>query len=268
MQALQEQARKLLEDQTVKVVIGYAPGSDEERARALFVRTPQQAEQLIFDQRCRQNLATYLLKPEVKALGRPAVVAGVATLRTILQYAVENQLQDQAVVALAVDGNGQVTTLSTFSQIEEYLATCPRGLTPEQEQELARIEQMSREERWAFWSQQLSRCLKCYACRAACPLCYCARCITEVNQPQWIPVAADPFGNLEWNVVRAMHLAGRCVDCGSCREACPEDIPIDLLNRLLARETLTHFGAVPGYSLRREYALAAFRPDDKEDFIR
>lgn len=268
MEALQKKARALLEAGTAKVVIGYAAGSDAQRYRAIFARQPEQTQQLIWDARCKQNLAAYLVKPEVKALGKPAIVARNATLRTLLQYAAENQLTDEAVLALAVSDAGIVTELPTFAAIEEYLAQQPRGLSPEQQQELARMAQLPLEERWAFWAGELARCVKCYACRAACPLCYCTRCIVDVNQPQWIPVASTELGNLEWNVVRAMHLAGRCVDCGSCAEACPEGIRLDLLNRVLAQEALTQFGAEPGYTTRREYALSTFKPDDKEEFIR
>jgi formate dehydrogenase subunit beta len=267
MEALQRKAKELLAGGTVKVVIGYATGSDAQRARAIFVRNPEQTQQLIWDERCRQNLAAYLLKPEVKALGQAALVSRTPTLRTLLQYAVENQLADEAVLALVV-ADSQVIELPTLAAIEEYLAKQPRGLTPEQQAELTKLEALSLEERWAFWSAELQRCVKCYACRAACPLCYCDRCIVEVNQPQWIPVASDMLGNLEWNVVRAMHLAGRCVDCSSCADACPENIRLDLLNRVAAQEVLTHFGAEPGYSTRKDYALAAYKPDDKEDFIR
>jgi formate dehydrogenase subunit beta len=267
MEALQHKAKELLAAGTVKVVIGYAAGSAPQRARAIFVRKPDEAEQLVWDEHCRQNLAAYLNKPEVKALGKPALVARIATLRTLLQYAVENQLADEAVLALVVT-DGQVVALPTFAAIEEYLAQQPRGLTSEQQAELTRLEALSLEERWAFWSAELQRCVKCYACRAACPLCYCDRCIVEVNQPQWIPVASDMLGNLEWNVVRAMHLAGRCVDCGSCADACPENIRLDLLNHVAAQEVLTHFGAEPGCSTRKDYALAAYKPDDKEEFIR
>jgi len=268
MEALRTKARELLESGVVKVVIGYGAGSDPQRVRALFARTADQVGQLVWDQRCRQNLAAYLIKPDVKALGRTAIVARPATLRTIMQYAAENQLANDSIVLLAVTDDGQIAELTSFAAIEEHLAVLPRGLTPEQQQELDKIEKMSLDERWAFWSAEVGRCIKCYACRAACPLCYCHRCITDVNQPQWIPVASDPLGNLEWNVVRAMHLAGRCVDCGSCADACPEGIRIDLLNRLLGREVLTQFGAEPGYSPRKEYALSSFKPDDKEEFIR
>ena len=65
-----------------------------------------------------------------------------------------------------------------------------------------------------------------------------------------------------------MHLAGRCIDCGSCAAACPEGIRIDLLNHVLAQAAMDEFAAEAGYSTRKEYALSSFKPDDKEDFIR
>ena len=88
---------------------------------------------------------------------------------------------------------------------------------------------MSREERWAFWQKELSRCVKCYACRNSCPMCYCEHCTMDCNRPQWVPVASHALGNLEYHMVRAMHLAGRCVECGDCGRACPVGIPVHLL---------------------------------------
>jgi len=268
MIALREKGRQLLESGVVNVAIGYAEGSSSARRRPVFIRRPEDADQLVFDDRCRQVLAVYLLKPEVLALGKPAIVARPATLRAILQLAMENQLRDGAVLALAVADESTVLELSTFGAIEEHLARQSRVSAGDGCDELSVIGDLSLNDRAAFWRKEFDRCIKCYACRAACPLCYCSRCITDCNKPQWVSVASDPFGNLEWNVVRAMHLAGRCVGCGSCADACPQNIRIDLLNRLLAREASAQFGAEPGYSLRREYALAAFKPDDKEEFIR
>lgn len=267
MNALRQKARELLESNRVQVVIGYGPGSEPDRRRPVFARTLAQAETLVFDEHCRQNLATCLMKPEVRALGKAAVVARHATLRTLLQYAAENQLVDGQALALAAT-DGTVTELATFAAVEEHLATKPHGLTAEELAEIRKLAEKPLTERRAFWQAEMSRCIKCYACRAACPLCYCSRCITDMNQPQWIPVESDPLGNLDWNIVRAMHLAGRCVDCGSCSDACPQHIRLDLLNRVLAEEARTQFGAEPGYSVRKNYALAAFRPDDKEDFIK
>jgi ferredoxin len=272
MDALRAKAKTLLESGAVKVVIGYAAGSTPERVRPVFVRTAADAQQLVWplaaENAGAQNLATYVLKPEVKALGKAAVVASKPALKTLLQYAAENQLPDESFVALAVGDGGAVRELSKLAELEEVVATLPHGIAAKDAAEIARLDAMSREERWKFWYAELSRCIKCYACRAACPLCYCTKCITETNQPQWVPVSSDAFGNLEWNVVRAMHLAGRCIDCGSCATACPENIRIDLLNHVLATEALQQFGAEAGLSTRKEYALSSFKPDDKEEFIR
>ena len=268
MEQLKTKVRSLLEGGTVKVVIGHGPGSTPERSRPLFVRRADQADQLVANGHCGQNLALYLLKAEVKALGKAAIVAHVPELRTLLQYAAESQLPDDSVIALAVSDDGKLTELVNFAAVEEYLATVPRGMAAEAKEEIARRDGQPLAERWAFWAAEMERCIKCYACRAACPLCYCSRCIVDCNQPQWVPAATDALGNLEWNVVRAMHLAGRCVACGSCAAACPQNIRIDLLNHVLAQEASAQFSAEPGYSQRKEYALAAFKPDDKEEFIR
>ena len=267
MKALQDKAKSLLESGGVQVVVGYAAGSTPDRVRPFFARKPDQVAELVWTDKPVQNLATYLLKPEVRALGKAALVATPAALRTLLQYAVENQIADGGFVALAVDGSA-VAELPTLAAIEEHVAKQPRGLSQADVAEIAKIDALSREERWAFWNAEMGHCVKCYACRAACPLCYCSRCITENNQPQWLPVSADPLGNLEWNIVRAMHLAGRCIGCGSCATACPQGIRIDLLNHVLAHEALQQFGAEAGAGTRREYALSTYQPDDKEDFIR
>ena len=275
MEALRKKARELLESKAVQVVIGYGEGSGG-RARAVFIRQPDKADGLILDDRCRANLSVYLVKPEVKALGKAAIVAKPSTLRTMLQLASENQIADGLVVALAVN-NGQVLDLTSFQAVEEYLNTSvpppeapgkARGLSAEDRAAMARIEAMTREQRWQFWVDEFSRCMKCYACRAACPICYCTRCVIESNQPQWIPVAPTGIGNLEWHIVRAMHLAGRCLNCGYCAEACPVGIRLNLLTQTLTDEIGGDFGVEAGFSAKREYALSTFKPEDKEDFIR
>jgi len=268
MEALRKRARELLETGAVDVVIGYGAGSAPDRARAIFVRTPKQADELILDDRCSRNLAVYLMKPEVQALGRPAIVANVPALRSILQLAAESQMADGRVVAIGFNGNGTLTELPTFKAIEEYLAAIPPALTPEELARIATIEKMSMAERFAFWRSLFARCLRCYACRAACPLCYCGKCFVECNQPQWIPAIPHEESNLEWHLTRAMHLAGRCINCGDCAAACPVGIPLNVLTQMLAREVAGQFGLHAGTSSKKEYVLSTFKTDDKETFIR
>jgi ferredoxin len=123
-------------------------------------------------------------------------------------------------------------------------------------------------ERRAFWASELSRCVKCYACRSSCPMCYCERCTMDCNRPQWIPVASHAIGNLEYHMVRAMHLAGRCVQCGTCGAACPVGIPVHLLTFFAEGTVRRQFGQKGGASAKLDYAMSTFKPDDKETFIR
>ena len=268
MEALRNKARELLAGKTVQVVIGYGPGSGG-GARAVFIREAAQAGILVFDGTCRQNLAVYLMKPEVRQLGKAALVATPPALRTILQLAAENQLADAGVLVLAVSPSGnEVVPLATFAALEAHVAALDTGLGPAEKAELETTAALSLEQRRQFWEEQFSRCLKCYACRAACPLCYCTRCTVECNQPQWIPVPAHDLGNLEWNVMRAMHLAGRCVNCGDCSRACPVGIPLYLLNQKLISDVLDGFQARSGMAARADNAMSTFKPNDPEDFIR
>jgi len=131
-----------------------------------------------------------------------------------------------------------------------------------------RLKAMSCQERFAFWQGELSRCIKCYACRSSCPMCYCSHCTMDCNRPQWVPVPSHALGNQEYHTVRAMHLAGRCVQCGDCGRACPVDIPIHLLTFSAEESVHAQFGQKAGASAKLDYALSTFRPDDKESFIR
>ncbi len=266
IEVLRNRARRLLESRAVSVIIGYGEGP-QKSVRAVFVRDPKEAGRLIMDDRCRQNLAVYLRKPEVRKMGKPALVASLPVLRTVLQLAAENQIRDFDLVLIGWSGEGNPLELDDLAAAEKYVQSCGLELSSGDKERLERIDRMSVEERWSYWRGQLSRCFKCYACRAACPLCYCSRCAVECNRPQWVPAAAHDLGNLEWHMMRAMHLAGRCVNCGECARACPLGIPIHLLNQKLEELVFRAFGHRPGTKIGLEYPFASFKPDDREDFI-
>jgi ferredoxin len=99
-------------------------------------------------------------------------------------------------------------------------------------------------------------------------MCYCEHCTMDCNRPQWVPVPSHALGNLEYHMVRAMHLAGRCVECGDCGRACPVGIPIHLLTFNAEESVHAQFGQRAGASAKLDYAMSTFRPDDKETFIR
>lgn len=261
-----EKARQLLESGAAKAVLGYTKGTLGAR-RPVFLRNPGTVDRLVLDAACKQNLATYLTRPEVKRMGRVAVTAIPEALRAILQLMAERQLREDEVLALVVQDD-QVLELDSAQAIEAHLALQARELPAEDREMLAKLEAMTREERWQFWQDQFSRCVKCYACRNSCPMCYCSHCTMDCNRPQWVPVASHGLGNLEYHMTRAMHLAGRCVECGDCGRACPVGIPVHLLTFSCQESVHQQFGQHAGASARLDYALSTFRPDDKETFIR
>jgi ferredoxin len=239
---------------------------------------PEDVNRLTFTPMCRDNLARYLTRKEVTALGRLALVARPAEIKAVSVLVQENQIAADGLELIGVwcDEPGRegaacsLLTGATLAELETEIAARLQGreLTAEA---LARVEELERStpgERWDFWEAEFSRCLKCYACRQACPLCYCEQCIVEKNQPQWVPTSPHQLGNTMFHYFRAFHLAGRCVLCDACEQACPMDIPLGLLNRKLAREVRDNFNYEAGYDHTASPAMASFRTDDQEEFIR
>lgn len=260
MDNIRTKANELLKSGDVKVVIGYGEGFGG-RVRAVFIQKPEDTARLIFDERCKQNLAVYLTKQEVKALGKPAIVATLPVLRTIAQLASEEQIKENDISIIPVT-DGKVLDFSDLKSAADYISRIPLELSHEEKEAVERINKMTPSERWEFWKEELSDCIKCYACRASCPLCYCERCTVDCNQPQWISVPPHAQGNMEWHIMRAMHLAGRCVNCGECFRACSLKIPLNLLTQKIISDIKENFGE------EGSYALSTFKPDDKENFIR
>jgi len=262
---LREKAEQLLEAGEVKAVLGFEPGTHGLR-RPAVARTAARARRLEFDG--EQNLASYVTRKEIKRLGRLAVAAKAPVLRALLQLMAERQLKEGDVLPLVVDAGGQVRELAGAEAMEAHLATEPQQIPARDRELMERLGRMTRQERWEFWQGELSRCVKCYACRNSCPMCYCEHCTMDCNRPQWVPVPSHALGNLEYHMVRAMHLAGRCVECGDCGRACPVGIPVHLLTFNAEESVHAQFGQRAGASARLDYALSTFRPDDKETFIR
>ncbi len=260
-------AQDLLESGKVKVVIGYEKGSDG-RTRPAFITTPAKVKHLIYDDKCENNIAVFLMKAEVKEFGKPAIIASVSVLRTLKILISENQIVDGNLTVIAVTPEGQISTLETFKDINSFALNYPIELSYDENKMVEKIEKMTPEERWKFWINELSLCTKCYACRAACPLCYCSRCTVDCNQPQWITVPAHKLGNVEWHIMRAMHLAGRCSNCGACYRACPVNIPLNFLTQKILNDIKNKFPVSKENLAENEYALATYKPNDRENFIR
>ncbi|HLO25948.1 MAG TPA: Fe-S oxidoreductase [Geobacteraceae bacterium] len=291
--AIRHEAARLLAEGQVAAVIGYVPGRRPGTAVPGIVTAADKAAELIFSPACVNNLALYLTraKKEVRRKGKLAVVAKGCDLRALAGLMGESQLKREDVVIIGVAcpgvhgaGIGAAEGLSEATiarKCRECTVHEPAGadvicgtvpslpeLTPVEAAELARLEAMTPQERWAYWKEQFSRCIRCMACRSICPFCYCEQCLCDKNRPQAVESSPRPAGNMAWHIVRAMHLAGRCAGCAECERSCPMDIPLNLLNRKMARELKELYGFEAGLTPHEKGPLAQYKEDDDQSFIK
>jgi len=149
--------------------------------------------------------------------------------------------------------------------------------------DVEKIESLNPDQKWAFWTKALEACIRCYACRSICPMCYCDECVVDsisqgigpdtpaeekAQRVRWIERSPDLSETLVYHMIRTIHLAGRCIDCGECQRACPVDIPLRLLNKKMEKDAREIFQYETGFTSDQPSLVSSFRDEDPEDFIR
>jgi formate dehydrogenase subunit beta len=221
------------------------------------------------------------------------VVIGVPCQGMIDRHAIELQLDGREVLqaqvsngSIVLEGEGFEETLDLQGMLCEDCLICAHKnpalydvLVGEPVQEVTtkpdavhpsveELESWSAEERWEYFSSTFSRCIRCYACREACPCCYCTECFVDQTQPSWFAKSDDLSDIMAFHLVRIYHVAGRCLDCGACARACPMDIDIRILGRKLAKEIQELYDYESGLDDDSLPLLGTYRPNDPQGFIR
>jgi ferredoxin len=324
---IRQEARRLLEEQEVDLIIGYEEGSLPLQTTPCFISEPGEVDRLVWNACCKQNLAGYAhqaivqhrrsqarVKPEERTEKRVGIVARGCTSRSLVIHLQERQYDrdnlyiigvpctgylDKNKLAAAVTGEeitagrleGDKVIIETASgerQLERQQVLADNCLTcrfnnpvisdfmagdpaPENSgDEFALVAEFAAKpeaERWEYFAAEMNKCMRCYACRNVCPSCYCPSCFVEQSQPEWVGAGINPSDNQVFQVMRMFHMAGRCVDCGSCVEVCAEGVDLRTFLKKLDLDDWQLYQHRAGADLDQPSPLASFRENDPEEFI-
>ncbi len=308
---IRDEAKNLLAKGSVDLIIGFEEGTMPLRASPVFIHSQHDAEKLVWNCFCENNLAIYLAKVGSSKVG---VFAKGCDSRSIVALIVEGQIKREQIVVIGMPCQGMVDRRKiekgvegeileakernnevlvkgddfekVFEKEDNLYPSCRNcrhrnpsisdiliGEKIEENSEVAEYaevneyEKKSINERWEYFSRETGKCIRCYACRQACPMCYCEECFVDSSYPKWIEKGLDPSDLALWHVMRAYHQTGRCVDCGSCERACPMEIDLRFLTKKINKEVKDCFDFETGVDAKASPPLAVFSADDRQDFI-
>lgn len=313
---LRIEARKLLEQGTVKYILGFARGTLKFTTTPLFIHDPADVHKLVLNRFVKNNLAKYLTEID----GRVGIVVKGCDSRSLVSLIQDKQVSRDNIVILGMACPGMIdvskverligydrdlisdisatdkTAVVTFNitdkkeiQLGQILYDCCLDCkfpVPKEYDFLvsgqqfawkndvsgrAKIEELKRmlpEQRWLFWKDQFSRCIRCYACRQICPVCYCEQCFVESSQPRWISPMAQWQHNLVFQIIRTIHVAGRCTDCGECERACPQNIPLRCMVGEMYDMVFEMFNYQAGFDKDAAPLMASYELVEAEEMFR
>ncbi len=308
---IKEISKKLLQENSVDMVIGFRKGTLPMMNEPCFAKSPEDVDQFVWDSNCGINLANYLTNRTEKI----GIVAKGCDSRNIVTHVIENKIDRDNVYIIGVPcqamidkhkiadmlvdeiqkvietdkkiivtAGGKETSFEKSEVLQKNCLVCTHrnpvihdelvsDLVVEQHDvdryaDVREIEAMTSQEKWDYFESLLSPCIRCYACKNACPLCYCPTCFVDESKPQWVGKGQDPTDVRTFHFLRAFHCAGRCTDCGACERACPVGINMRVFTKKLEKDSFEQFGWEAGLSLDERPPLDSFRPDDSDEFIR
>lgn len=280
--AVLARAKELLSNGTVNRVIGWEKGLfEDDQTPRIFTSVEELDKNFVYDEYSVATVSKYLIK-ETKKEGKILAFLKANDTYSFNQLVKEHRVNRENVYIVAVpsnseaqkgkihvvydeimDSDGKITSKKEESQEDK------EAFNKERFEMIAKLEAMTAGERFAFWQNELSKCIRCNACRNVCPACTCEQCVFD-NPKSGIAqkAAADSFEEKMFHIIRAFHVAGRCTDCGECSRVCPQHIPLYLLNRKYIKDVDEIYGEYQaGEDTETRAPLNTYKTDDVEPSI-
>jgi ferredoxin len=275
---LREIAKEFLQRTEAECFIGYEKLPDGS-VKPAFIRSPGEVDRLVWNRECFANLASYLpnLREKEGIIGISVKGCDARSLRELIRshqverskiYIVGLPCTNNGLKAYEGDGIAERCFGCRFPEDFHYDAVLGPMKTPDlpARAEGDTLASILPEKRFAFWENEIEKCIRCDACRKICYACFCPECIFESQQPRWLSRRQSQSEKFFFHSVRALHLVGRCIGCGECERACPAGVRLMLLNRQLQKDIELLFG-YKGVGVSEEVPpLLTFSKDDPDPF--
>lgn len=314
-EAIKKRAAALLEDGTVKRVLGWRRGDMPYNPEPCFFESAEALSDFVYDGFSAANLSKYMIEA-AKYDGKTLVFLKPCDTYSFNQLLCEHRVDRDktyiiglgcrgkldmgkiralgikgitAIRGAEADGGDTLTFETVYGEktcaykdgllercrvckgkehkiFDELIGESTDTNDKDRFAEIVRIENMTADEKFAFFQNELSRCIRCNACRNVCPACSCRKCVFDGDTFDSAQKAnADSFEEKMFHIIRAFHVAGRCTDCGECSRVCPQGIPLHLINRKLILDINQNFGEYQAGEVADSRApLVSYAENDRE----
>ncbi|MCX7012479.1 MAG: 4Fe-4S dicluster domain-containing protein [Candidatus Sumerlaeota bacterium] len=269
--AIQKLAREKLEAKAIDLFLGYARGTLPGRVKPFAAAGAADCDRLVWNENCDTNLVNYLARYPGKKIG---IVVKPCDARTLVTLLHENQVKRENLFIVGVNCPGVKTGVGAEAAMQPQCLACEIRKPPIADVTLGGPVETAiapqaklAGELWDEFKGEMQRCIRCFACRNACPLCYCTTCFAEQTMPELVYPGNDAAESAFFQLGRIMHIAGRCGECGGCERACPMDIPLQKIIRKAAAFLEETYGEKAGLSVETPGALGTFSPTDNNSIF-
>ena len=279
---IKARAIELLSDGTVNRVIGWDKGESESDWSPALFETADEMQFFMYGKYAGANLSKLCLKFNT-AEGKTLVVLKPCDTLSFRQLIHEHRLNREKFYIIGAGCKGMADEKGTllkcnackgkdfevYDEIIDDEESKNSSCVIDRMEGVRDLENMTAQERYDFWRGELSRCIRCNACRNVCPACTCVKCVFDnPNSGVQSKAPVTDFEENMFHIIRAYHVAGRCTDCGECSRVCPQNIPLHLLNRKFIKDMNELYGEFQaGVGEEERHPLTSYTKEDVEPGI-